>query len=53
MLYTRRELGRLALATLPAAGLAARPLSAFGAFADVRPEIPTFRPVGACSMGAP
>jgi sugar phosphate isomerase/epimerase len=33
MLYTRRELGRLALATLPAAGLAARPLSAFGAFA--------------------
>ena len=34
MLYTRRELGKLALATLPAAGLAARPLSAFGAFAD-------------------
>jgi sugar phosphate isomerase/epimerase len=33
MLYTRRELGRLALATLPAAGLAARPLTAFGAFA--------------------
>src|SRR4051794_12879959 len=34
MLYTRRELGRLALATLPAAGLAARPLSAFAAFAE-------------------
>jgi sugar phosphate isomerase/epimerase len=32
-LYTRRELGRLALATLPAAGLAARPVAAFGAFA--------------------
>jgi sugar phosphate isomerase/epimerase len=33
MLYTRRELGRLALATLPAAGLATRPVAAFGAFA--------------------
>jgi len=33
MLYTRRELGRLALAALPAAGLAGRPLAAFGAFA--------------------
>jgi sugar phosphate isomerase/epimerase len=33
MLYTRRELGRLALATLPAAGLVAKPLAAFGAFA--------------------
>jgi sugar phosphate isomerase/epimerase len=33
MLYTRRELGKLALATIPAAGLATRPLAAFGAFA--------------------
>lgn len=38
MLYTRRELGRLALATLPAAGLAARPLAAFGAFAAAKPD---------------
>lgn len=33
MLYTRRELGRLALATLPAAGVMGRPLSVFGAVA--------------------
>ncbi len=33
MLYTRRELGQLALATLPAAGLAGRPLAAIAAAA--------------------
>jgi sugar phosphate isomerase/epimerase len=37
MLYTRRELGRLALATLPAAGLAGRSLTVFGA-AAVKPN---------------
>lgn len=38
MLYTRRELGRLALATLPAAGLTVRPLAAFGAIAAAKPD---------------
>src|SRR3954451_7853071 len=34
MLYTRRELGKLALATVPAAALAGRPLAAFAAKPD-------------------
>ena len=34
MLYTRRELGKLALATVPAAALAGRPFAAFAAKPD-------------------
>jgi sugar phosphate isomerase/epimerase len=38
MLYSRRELGKMALATLPAAGLAARPLDALAAMVAAKPD---------------
>jgi len=38
MLYSRRELGKMALATLPAAGLAARPIDALAAMIAAKPD---------------
>jgi sugar phosphate isomerase/epimerase len=38
MLYSRRELGKMALATLPAAGLAARPLDALASMIAAKPD---------------